>query len=198
MNAKARRAASGFTLLEIVVALTIAGLLALAARAALVAGLDTQDRVRAHVAVTEGEARFRALAVRALRHMADAPAAGVAPFVLRDTVTESGEPSHVLEFYSRGFGSTPGSGRTALVRLAPSAGDRLTISLSDGGTTVWTGTVAGIYALRARMRDATGAWVDAWPPTSQMPSAVALELRAAQPGMRPVTLVAATRLEESR
>jgi prepilin-type N-terminal cleavage/methylation domain-containing protein len=188
--------ARGFTLLEIVVALAIAGLLALAARAALVAGLDTQDRVRAHVAVTEGEARFRALVVQALRHMTDAPDAGIAPFVVRDTITETGAPSHVLEFYSRGFGASAGSGRAALVRVAPAAGDRLTISLHDGGAISWSGTATGIHALRARMRTTAGEWVDSWPATLQVPAAVALELRSARTGVQPVPLVAATRLED--
>ena len=68
-----------FTLIEVIVALTIAGLIALAARSAIVAGLDTQERLQLHTTRTESDARFRALTAQALRHMTDAPTAGTPP-----------------------------------------------------------------------------------------------------------------------
>jgi prepilin-type N-terminal cleavage/methylation domain-containing protein len=188
----------GFTLIELVVALTIAGLIALAARAALVAGIDTQDRVQAHTMRTEGDARFRAIVVQALRHMVDAPVTGIAPFVLRDTIDAAGKQSHVVEFYSRGLALPAGTGAVAHVRLEPLA-DGLTITaVRSDGVRLLRGVAPGIAAFHARLQTPAGAWLDAWPRSLQIPSAVALELTpigATGPNERSVPLIVTTRLE---
>ncbi len=184
----------GFTLLEIVVALTIAGLIALAVRATLSAGMDIEERVQRHVAHTEGDARFRALLTQALRHMADAPAPGIAPFTMRDTMVD-GVASSVLEFYSRGLAASAGSGSAMHVRVAPAA-DGLTIEgRGAGGTLALSGVAPGIRAIRARLRTPAGDWVAVWPHTLQHPSAVEIEFAAGKDGRPLVPLVSATALE---
>ncbi len=165
-----------FTLVEVVVALMIAALLALAARAVLVAGIDTQERLQRHATVTEGDARFRALVVQALRHMTDAPAVGLSPFVLRDTTIADTILSQAVEFYSRGLSQPAGTGSVLHIRLVPT--DRgLTISaVAANGSTALEGVAPGIAAMRVRLQTRAGEWVAAWPRTLQTPAAVALEL----------------------
>lgn len=184
----------GFTLLEIVVALTIAGLIALAVRATLSAGMDTEERVQHHVARTEGDARFRVLLMQALRHMTDAPAPGLAPFTMRDTLVD-GVASNVVEFYSRGLAPSAGSGSAMHVRVAPAA-DGLTIEgRGAGGVLTWSGLAPGIRAMRARLRTPAGDWVADWPRTLQHPSAVEIEFAPKADGRTLVPLVTATALE---
>jgi len=187
----------GFTLLELIVALTIAGLIALSARAVLVGGLDTQERLQAHSAISESDARFRALVVQALRHMTDAPVAGSPPFVMRDTVTDAG-PSHIVEFYSRGLGVPAGTGTPSRVRLAPSEHGLTIDARRNDGSVALHGTAAQIAALRALVQTPAGEWTSAWPRSLQIPTAVSLEMLVASStaasGARPVPLIVATQL----
>ncbi|MGQ0643109.1 MAG: prepilin-type N-terminal cleavage/methylation domain-containing protein [Gemmatimonadaceae bacterium] len=185
-----------FTLLEVIVALTIAGLIALAARAALVAGLDTQERLQFHATRTESDTRFRALTVQALRHMTEAPAAGIAPFVLRDTVTQAG-PSHIVEFYSRGLAFPAGTGPASRVRLAPSERGLTIVLLHADGTVALQGEVTDLAAIRARLQTQAGEWIEAWPRSLQIPAAVVFEfvpLATSRSATAPVPLVVTTQL----
>jgi len=184
-----------FTLVEVVVALVIAGLLALAARAVLVAGIDTQERLQRHATITEGDARFRALVVQALRHMTDAPAVGLTPFVLRDTTIADTVPSQAVEFYSRGLSQPAGTGSVMRIRLVPT--DRgLTITAIDAnGRTALEGVAPGIAAMHVRLQNRSGEWVVAWPLTLQTPAAVALDLVPLRsPGTVPAPIVVTTQL----
>jgi prepilin-type N-terminal cleavage/methylation domain-containing protein len=165
-----------FTLVEVVLALVIAGLLALAARAVLVAGIDTQERLQRHAAVTEGDARFRALVVQALRHMTDAPTVGVSPFVLRDTTLANAAPSQAVEFYSRGLSQPAGTGTVMHIRLVPSERGLTIRAVDANGFTSSEGVAPGIGAMHVRVQTRTGEWVATWPRTLQTPAAVALEL----------------------
>ena len=184
-----------FTLIEVVVALVIAGLLALAARAVLVAGIDTQERLQRHATITEGDARLRALVVQALRHMTDAPAVGLSPFVLRDTTIADSVVSQTIEFYSRGLSQPAGTGPVMRIRLAPSD-QGLTISAIDAnGFTALQGVAPGIGAMYVRLQDQSGEWVAAWPLTLQTPAAVALDLVPLRsPGTVPAPIVVTTQL----
>jgi prepilin-type N-terminal cleavage/methylation domain-containing protein len=183
-----------FTLVEVIVALTIAGVIALAARAAIVGGLDTQERLEEHTARSEAEVRFRSLAVSALRHMTDAPTPGAQAFVIRDTVTEAG-PSHIVEFYSRGLGLPAGTGSPALVRLAPSV-EGLTISAhAPNGALNFYGDLTSSVAVRARVQTLAGEWVAAWPRSLQLPATVVIELVPKSDGTgAPVPIVVTTQL----
>jgi prepilin-type N-terminal cleavage/methylation domain-containing protein len=187
-----------FTLLEVIVAITIAGLIALAARATLVAGLDTQERLQLHNTRTEGSTRFRALVMQAMRHMTDAPAVAAPPFVLRDTVTDEGS-GQVVEFFSRGLSSPAGTGAIAFVRLVPTARG-LTISAARDGAVVLQGTDPNIAAARLRVQTQAGEWLETWPRSLQTPAAVIIDFvpRPTSTGVAaavPPPLVVATQLE---
>jgi len=184
-----------FTLVEVVVALVIAGLLALAARAVLVAGIDTQERLQRHATVTEGDARFRALVVQALRHMTDAPAVGLTPFVLRDTTLADTVASQTIEFYSRGLSQPAGTGPVMRIRLVPTDAGLTISAMTANGVTAFEGVAPGIGAMHVTLQDRSGHWVEAWPLTLQTPAAVALELvplRSA--GAAPSPIVVTTQL----
>jgi len=190
----------GITLIEVMVALAIAGIIALAARSALVAGMDTQDRLTAHSTITEGDARFRALVVQALRHIADAPAVGMQAFTLRETVVAGAAPSHIAEFFSRGLAQPAGTGAVARVRIAPS-GEGLTIAaIAPDGATLLSGVAPGIGGMRVRLRSHSASdWLDAWPRSLLTPVAVAMEfhpLASRGNTVAPVPLVVMTRLED--
>jgi prepilin-type N-terminal cleavage/methylation domain-containing protein len=184
-----------FTLVEVIVALTIAGLIALAARAAIVGGLDTQERLARHTAAGEADARFRALLIDGFRHMADAPAPGLQPFTLRDTV-HNDVPGHVAEFYSRGFAHPAGTGQTVLVRVAPSP-EGLTLSVeAPDGSLLLRGTLTDVAAMRVRARAPGGDWVAMWPRTLQLPTAVEIAFTPAQTrAAAPLTMIVATQLD---
>ncbi|MGQ0538268.1 MAG: PulJ/GspJ family protein [Gemmatimonadaceae bacterium] len=167
---------SGFTLLEVIVAITVAGLIALAARAALLGGLDTDERLRRHSARTEGDARFRSLVAQALRHLADAPAPLEPPFVVRDTVLPDGTRSHTVDFYTRGFADPAGSGYAQRVRLAPSEGGGLTIvAPATPDAPSLFGVAGGLVAVNVQARRrGDGHWLGDWPGGTQRPAAVVL------------------------
>lgn len=190
----------GLTLIEIMVALAIAAIIALAARSALVAGMDTQDRLTAYLTITEGDARFRALVVQALRHLADAPAVGTPAFTLRDTLVERAATSHVAEFFSRGLAHPAGTGAVARVRIAPSSRGLTITAIGADGVTLLSGVAPGIGGMRVRLRsNSAGDWLDVWPRTLQTPAAVAIEfhpLPSPSTMVALVPLVVMTRLEE--
>ena len=184
-----------FTLLEVLVALIIAGIVALAARAALSGGMDTEERVRMHAARTEGDARFRALLVSVLRHLTDAPAAGVTPLVVRDTLLAERGQSHALEFYSRGLSLPAGGGATLRIELVPSD-DGLTIHAYDSHDVMRvSGRAPGLAGVRLRFRTLSGEWLDQWPRTLQVPAAVAIDFTPRSGSAQPAPLIVAVGLE---
>lgn len=189
-----------FTLIEVIVALTIAGIIALAARAALVAGMDTEERLQLHTTSSEGDARFRALLTAALRHMMDSPAPGLAPFVVRDTIVASRQ-SQIAEFYSRGVGFPAGTGPILRVAVAPTSDGLTMTAVRSDGVLVLRGLAPGLGGMRVRAQAPAGAWLATWPRTLQMPVAVmavfsATSFEASDATLPP--LVVATRLEERR
>lgn len=183
----------GFTLVEVMVALTIAAIIALAARAAVVAGIDTEQRLWQHTRVSEGDTRFRALLAGALRHITDSPAPGVAPFAVRDTVV-SNVGSQIAEFYSRGLWFPAGTGAILRVVVAPTS-DGLTITASrSDGVVVLRGVASGVSGVHVHAKSPAGQWLERWPHTLQVPVAVIADLNA--PGGQLPPLVVTTRLEE--
>lgn len=187
-----------FTLLEVIVAITIAGIIALAARAALVAGMDTEERVQLHTTSSEGDARFRSLLTDALRHMTDSPAPGLTPFAVRDTVVD-GRPSQGAEFYSRGLGFPAGTGAILRVIVAASSGGLTITALRADGSVVMRGAAPSLGGMSVRAKTPAGQWLEGWPQTLQVPVAVALSFgpqSSEAPSSAIPPLVVSTRLEE--
>ena len=94
-----------FTLLELIVSIAVAGIVALLAYGSANAGFDTRDALARHRATTEAELRSRVLLADALRHSSDEAGAtdgalGSA-FQLVDAVEPSGLPADRLSFFIR-------------------------------------------------------------------------------------------------
>jgi prepilin-type N-terminal cleavage/methylation domain-containing protein len=187
-----------FTLVEVIVAITIAGIIALAARAALVAGMDTEERLQLHTTTSEGDARFRSLLTDALRHMTDSPVPGLAPFAVRDTVVD-GRPGQTAEFYSRGLGFPAGTGAILRIIVAASSGGLTITALHTDGGVVLRGVAPSLAAMNVRAKTPAGLWLEVWPQTLQVPVAVTLAFATqstdASSGAIP-PLVVSTRLED--
>jgi prepilin-type N-terminal cleavage/methylation domain-containing protein len=187
-----------FTLVEVIVAITIAGIIALAARAALVAGMDTEERLQLHTASSEGDTRFRSLLTDALRHMTDSPAPGLAPLAVRDTVVD-GRSSQTAEFYSRGLGFPAGTGAILRVVVAASSGGLTITALRADGAVVMRGVAPSLAAMSVRAKTPAGQWLEVWPQTLQVPVAVALAFGPQSndaPSAAIPPLVVSTRLED--
>ena len=107
--------AGGFTLIEVIVAIVLTGIVTLLAYGSVQAGLDSANRIEAYRRTTESEALVRSLVSDALRHPADAPDG--TSFEIAQTA-ESGD---VLRFVSRGVSGPLGAGELWRVEIAPSA-----------------------------------------------------------------------------
>lgn len=148
MSARERR---GFTLLEVMVALTLTALAAGIAGSALSAAHSTSAAVARHRDGAEAELQWRALVSDLLRH---APPAGVTSD-MRDEprlviATDAGSPT--LQFLSRGLGTSRGTGATWRVMIAASA-DTLLVSATPIGRAGSTGTAAPLFARIGAVRD---------------------------------------------
>lgn len=97
---------SGFTLLEVMVALTITALVATLAAAALRAATDVRERVQLHRTTADSEARMLSWLATMLRHP---PAASAVDEALL-TITQMANGSDSVTFLSQGVDGTAGVG----------------------------------------------------------------------------------------
>lgn len=170
----------GFTLVEMLIALTIFGMLTAAGVALLTVTARTQqtsDRLLARL----GE-------VRAVQALLTADLALAAPRIHRDrsgrpmpafSASAGGEPA--LMALVRGGWDGGGAGRSSLqrveYRLREGRLERLSYRQVDGAERAVAVTLlGGVRQLRLRYRDREGGWHSAWAPTdpSQLPRAVEL------------------------
>lgn len=106
------RPARGFTLLELLVGLTLTALAAAMAGGALSAARSTADVVERHRAGAEAELRWRVMAADLLRHAPPAAAHDDARLAVSGATD-----APALEFLSRGLAPSMGTGRTWRVRV---------------------------------------------------------------------------------
>jgi prepilin-type N-terminal cleavage/methylation domain-containing protein len=192
----------GFTLLELVVAIVVTGVVALLAYATLQAGLDTSERAgRAQTAIST-RAVARSLLVDALRHLPEGGGAAMdeALFVLEDRASVTGAAADALTFLTHGVGLAPGTSGTWMVTLAPTDRDVRLLAApldSDEGAPLEL-TFAGARGLDAHVlaRTAETEWLDRWDVVGRVPAAVRIQL--VDGDGRPVgpALVAHAALEE--
>ena len=185
-----RRGEAGFTLVELMVALLIFGLLSAAGVALL------SFSVRAQEAADE---RLDALAqLRRANALLTSDLAQAAPRLSRDEAGAvraafaggtgaDGEPA--LLFVRRGWANHDGAARPSLqkveYRLAGDRFERLAYPQVDGAESLDPVVLAGgVRALRLRYRDPQGEWRERWDPLqlSQMPRAVELIVTTADGG----------------
>lgn len=170
---------SGFTLVELLVALVIFGMLAAAGVALLSFSVRAQGMA---------DERLGALAqVRRAGALMTSDLAQAAPRIARDEAGESrrafeggsGQDALLLALVRRGWENLDGSNRPSLqkveYRLSGDALQRRAYPFVDGAAASDPVTiVGGVGQIRLRYRDRRGAWHDRWDPTrpDEMPVAV--------------------------
>lgn len=170
----------GFTLLELIVSITIAGVIALLVYSSASAGFDTRDALAKHRAGAESELRVRSVLSDALRHASDEADAGVSAFDLVDAIEPSGLPADQLTFLTRGV--LPPLGATALWRLTVSPSAAGLIVRGEGVGPQRDGTQPGYTAVLSHVRGldvevasvSDRAWITGWPSNRQLPVAARL------------------------
>jgi prepilin-type N-terminal cleavage/methylation domain-containing protein len=175
----------GFTLLELIVSIAVAGIIALLVYGSAQAAFDTRERLRHYRATSEAELRARTLLADALRHASDEANVGADAFAIENAIDASGRPIDRLTFLSRGV--TPPLGASALWRVdvgISTEGLRIDATpLVDGGDVTSqsapvTALIPSIRALDVQaMPVGDPSWVAAWPSIRQLPAAVRIALR---------------------
>jgi len=177
---RSRSGERGFTLVEMLIALTIFGMLTAAGVALLTVTARTQetsDRLLAEL----GE-------IRSLQALLTADLAQAAPRIRRDSdgralpafAGSSGQQGALISLVRRGWeGGDPGSSRLQRVdyRLRDGRLERLAFDRVDGSDRfVAAALLDGVRQLRLRYRDREGGWHSAWTPTdgTELPAAVEL------------------------
>ena len=196
----------GFTLLELMVSIAVAGIIALLVYGSAQAGFDTRERLAHHRSTTEAELRARTLLADALRHASDEANVGADAFAIEDANDATGRPMDRLTFLSRGI--TPPLGASALWRVdvgMSAEGLRIDATPLVDGEQV-AGQVAPVTALIPSIRAldvqamslADYSWVTAWPSTRQLPAAVRIAFHAQDVEIAGAPLVVGVGLERAR
>jgi prepilin-type N-terminal cleavage/methylation domain-containing protein len=163
---------NAFTLVEVMVALVVTGLVVSIAYASVQAGLETSDRMAVVRTGEERERVTRALLSRAIRHAVPGGIGGQPVFVLRDL--PSGDE---LVFRTRGVSEPLGATGVWEVTLLPDQeGMRFTgITLGDSSASFTTllPRVKGVD-IRVLGRDVRDGWFENWPFIDRSPVAVTI------------------------
>ena len=172
-----RTARRAFTLLELIVSIAVAGIIALLVYGSASAGFDTRDALARYRATSETELRGRVLLADALRHASDQADPGLAAFELLDAMDARGLPTDQLTFLTRGIvPPLGGSGLWSVTLVASPKG--LVIRAAPVGTTTNAPIVAVLEKVRGldvqTMSLVDRAWSSAWPTSGQLPAAVRL------------------------
>jgi general secretion pathway protein J len=195
MNPARPRHSAGFTLVELLIALLIFGLLSAAATALLSFGIDARGRTAERLETVSDIARLRALmttdlAQAAPRAWRDESGTRRAAFVGRS------DTGALIGFVRRGWRNEAGAPRASLQRVEYRVTDgrleRQSAPMLDGTRLLPPAVLlTGIRDIRVRFFNA-GQWLDSWRPEAPdaLPSAVELTvITAGQPQVRQVFLV---------
>ena len=174
----------GFTLLEVIVALVIMGLVVSLAYASAQAGFDTERRLEHHRSAGEAEVTTRALLVDALRHTIPGVRGGPPVFEL---VRGAGVSGDSVVFLTRGI--IPPLGTSATWKVTVAAGphglrlqalpqDTRTDAASRSHDTAGTlsAELPDVASLDVRVlgRGSSAAWSEEWTDAGVAPQAVRL------------------------
>lgn len=181
MRIVAGRARSGFTLLELMIALTLTAVALAIASSALGAAWIARDTVTAHREQLEQETRLREALTDMLRH---APRAEFTSEALLRIVNAQNGPVQ-LTFLSQGVRAPYGSGSIWRVVLTSGA-DGTTLDAEPVGTahdgtqlhsTVHSLSVVRIQALEAATHNERPRWRDDWPLERARPAMIAVHFQ---------------------
>lgn len=191
MSARTRRplrTRAAFTVVEVMIALVVSGLVASLAYAAAQAGFDTDARVATYRDGLARDGVVRAILTDALRHQVDGVRGGTDVFTLVDRVDAEGRDADSLSIVTRGVQSPMGA--SATWRLAAwREGSTLRIAGAplDGaneGIAPFVMSLGEVAAFDVRVlgRGLAARWRAEWPEADQAPDAFAVRLEAARGG----------------
>ncbi len=165
----------GFTLVEVIVARMLTGVVALLAYGSMQAGFDSSDRISTYRSRAEAEALMRSILIDALRHPAEAPSGGPQSLQV-STVTVDGTTSNVLSFVTRGVIAPLGASSPWIMTVGPSpSGLSLSAkSLEDPSQPAINAVLGSVRRLRVRvLRSTEGAvWEGGWSSQREIPAAI--------------------------
>lgn len=162
----------GFTLIEIMVALVVTGLVVSIAYATLQAGFETSERLTKAQDGDEREVVARAMLSNALRHAVPGIIGGEPVFVVRDDPRGDG-----LRFLTRGVSEPLGASEVWEVSLLPGpSGTQFDGRQLDNPSRSFTTLLRRVNALnvRVRGRDFRDGWLETWNAQDRSPAAVSI------------------------
>ena len=165
----------GFSLIELIVALTLSGIVALLAYGSIQAGLENVGRLDNYRRNSESVTLMRSLLESALRHPSDPPAGGGSAFEI-----SSNSRGTILGFVSRGITGPPGAGELWRVAIQPSPhGLEFSARSLENGMAPIVGSAPALKSFSVRVLRFTDdvAWQDHWESTGQFPAAVEISFR---------------------
>lgn len=182
---------AGFTLVEMLVALTIFALLAAAGVGLLRTSVDTQAAVEGRLVTLAGIGRAHAMFASDLGQLLDRPTrsgGGERPAFL-------GDPAR-MEFVRGGWSNLDGSPRSDLQRVVWQAGNgallRAGHAALDGEGKEEAAVIVRADQVRFRYRAVGGAWSSQFRPAAAQSLPVAVEMTLTTDGKAPVVLVVTT------
>lgn len=183
----------GFTLLEVMVALTVTGVVVTLSYTAMRAGLDTSQRIEEHRAAGEAGVAFRALVIDALRHAQPGVIGGPAVFFHRDRTGADGGAADSVAFATRGI-EEPAGASAVWVASIWRDGDRVLFVAECGQRIPVSAAFSGItsFDLQTLGRGPGALWERQWSDASIAPQAVRLILRGGVESIADVPIVVRT------
>ena len=164
----------GFTLIEVMVALVVTGLVVSVAYATLQAGFDTSERLRNAQGGDEREIVARTMLSNALRHAVAGTIGGEPVFVLLDDPASDG-----LRFQTRGISEPLGASEVWEVSLVAGAEGALFEGHQVGNPSrSFTTRLRRAHGLSIRVqgRDFRDGWLESWTAPDRSPAAVSISL----------------------
>lgn len=189
-----------FTLLEVMIALVITGVVVTLAYATTQAGFDVESRLDRHRDLGERDVALRAILTDALRHQVDGTRGGEAVFTVVDRAAANGASADSLQLTTRGMVTPLGASAPWVVSVWRS-GDTLQLAGHplDGASDAVpvTARLTGVqqFDVQALGRGLAAAWRGDWPEPDVAPDAIALSVGRADSA--PLSIVVRRGLERA-
>jgi len=186
-----------FTLVEVMVAIVVTGVVVSIAYATMQAGFETSDRLAKAQSGNEREIVARSILARALRHAVPGTIGGVPVFVLRDK-SEGAQPGDELRFRTRGMSEPLGASEVWEVSLLPLPdGLHLVGHAVDDSARSFNSVLPRVRAvdIRVRGRDFRDGWLETWSVPDRSPVAVSIAFLTSDHRLIGAPLVARVGLE---
>ena len=188
---------NAFTLIEVMVAIVVTGVVVSLAYATMQAGFETSDRLALAQSGDEREIVARSILSRALRHAVPGTIGGSLVFVLRDQ-SEGTTLGDELRFRTRGVSEPLGASEVWEVSLVPSSeGVHLAAYAVDDTLRSLSAVLPRVRSIdvRVRGRDFRDGWLETWSVPDRSPVAVSIAFLSADNRMIGAPLVARVGLE---